>query len=55
MPLPTSSDGYFVMSKSTWNGNLGNVSGSDAKCLTDLTANTGWRGYTDAAARGILT
>ena len=53
-PLPGSSDGYFVMSKSTWTGNLGDLSGADAKCLTELTTNTGWRGYMDANSRGIL-
>ncbi len=56
MPLPTSSDGYFVMSKTTWKGNLGgSLAAADAKCLTDLTTNTGWRGYPDANSRGILT
>ena len=54
--MPTSSDGYFVMSKSTWNGNLGgSLAAADAKCLTELTTNTGWRGYPDANSRGILT
>ena len=47
--------GYFVMSKTTYTGNLGGDSGADAKCLTDLTTNTGWKGYTDANARGLLT
>ena len=55
VPLPGPSDGYFVMSKSTWNGNLAGLAGADAKCLTDLTTNTGWHGYGDANARGILT
>jgi hypothetical protein len=31
------------------------LSGADAKCLTDLTTNTGWKGYADANTRGILT
>ena len=52
--LPGSSDGYFVMSKTTWTGNLGQQAGADAKCLTDLTTNTGWKGYVDANARGLL-
>jgi hypothetical protein len=52
---PSASSGYFVMSKTTWNGNLGGLAGADAKCLTDLTTNTGWRGYADANARGLLT
>jgi hypothetical protein len=52
--VPTSSDGYIVMSETTWNGNLGQQAGANAKCLTDLTTNTGWKGYTDANARGLL-
>lgn len=60
---PTAADGYFVMSKSMWNANLQAASGvstsgaaaANALCLTDLTTNTGWRGYADANARGILT
>lgn len=51
---PTGTNGYFVMSKTQWNGNLGGVTGADAKCLTDLTTNTGWRGYADANSRGLL-
>ena len=47
--------GYFVMSNGTWNGNLGDLSGADSKCLTDLTTNTGWKGYSDANVRGLLT
>ena len=56
VPLPTSSDGYFVMSKSTWTGNLGgSFAAADALCLTDLSTNTGWKGYADANTRGLLT
>lgn len=47
--------GYFVLSKSTWNGNLGGIDGANAKCLTELTTNTGWMGYATANARGLLT
>ena len=43
------------MSESTWNGNLGDLAGADAKCLTELTTNTGWKGYAEANSRGILT
>jgi hypothetical protein len=50
-----SGTGYFVMSKSTWTGNLGgSLTAADALCLTELTTNTGWKGYADANARGIL-
>jgi hypothetical protein len=52
--LPGPHDGYFVMSKGTWTGNLGDLSGADAICLTDLTTNTGWRGYAEALADGKL-
>jgi hypothetical protein len=51
---PGAGSGYFVMSKSTWNGNLGGLAGADALCLTELTTNTGWKGYADANARGLL-
>lgn len=46
--------GYFVLSKTTWNGNLGTMPVADAKCLTDLTTNTGWKGYATANANGQL-
>lgn len=38
---------YFVLTKSTWNGNLGGLSGADAKCLTELT-NEDWMGKSTA-------
>jgi hypothetical protein len=47
-------NGYFVMSKNQWNGNLGGAAGADAKCLTELTTYN-WKGYAEANARGILT
>lgn len=50
---PTSGVGYFVMSKSTWNGNLGDLSGADALCLTELATNTGWKGYAQECQRAI--
>ena len=52
---PGAGTGYFVMSKTTWNGNLGDLAGADTKCLTELTTNTGWKGYAAANAGGILT
>jgi len=51
---PGAGNGYFVMSKSTWNGNLGDLSGADSLCLTELTTNTGWKGYAEAEADGKL-
>lgn len=47
--------GYFVLSHSTWNGNLGGLVGADAKCLTELTSTyTNWRGYSTANSNGQL-
>lgn len=46
---------YFVLTQSTWNGNLGGQSGAHAKCLTELTTNTNWMGYATANANGSLT
>lgn len=55
-PTAPSGSGYFVMSKTQWDGNLGGISGADAKCLTELSVtNTGWNGYADANSRGLLT
>lgn len=51
--LPPSSTGYFVLTAGQWNGNLGGVSGADAKCLTDLTDNN-WLNKADAVSRGLL-
>jgi hypothetical protein len=46
--------GYFVLSHDTYDGNLGGLSGADAKCLTDLTTHTGWMGYATANSNGQL-
>ncbi len=52
---PPAGSGFFVLSKSTWTGNLGgSFAAADAKCLTELTTNTGWRGYATASANGQL-
>jgi hypothetical protein len=53
-PTVPSGHGYFVMSGGTYNGNLGTLSGADATCLTDLTTNTGWKGYSTANSNGQL-
>jgi hypothetical protein len=50
----TPTTGYFVLTQTTYNGNLGNVSGANAKCLTELTTNTNWKGYAKANAQGLL-
>src|SRR5581483_1144590 len=48
-PTTPAGSGYFVMSKTRWTGNLGTgLAGADALCLTELTTNTGWRGYAAA-------
>jgi len=52
-PIPAGS-GFFVLTKGTYNGNLGGRSGANATCLTDLTTNTGWFGYSTANSRGEL-
>jgi hypothetical protein len=46
--------GYFVLSGGTYTGNLGGLSGADAKCLSDLMTNTGWMGYASAYGSGQL-
>ncbi len=53
-PTTPSGSGYFVMSGTTYNGNLGGLAGADALCLTELTTNTGWMGYSTANANGQL-
>lgn len=60
---PTASTGYFVMSKGTYNGDIdgyasagGNtdLAAADAICMSELTTNTGWKGYAEALADGKL-
>ena len=47
--------GYFVLTATTWNGNLGGLAGADAKCLTELgTTYTSWRGYSTANSNGQI-
>lgn len=53
-PTVPSGNGYFVLSKGTYNGNLGGRNGADATCLTELTTNTGWVGYSTANTNGQL-
>jgi len=56
MMAAPSHPGYFVLTAATWTGNLGGLSGADAKCLTKLTTNhTTWKGYPVANANGQLT
>lgn len=55
-PSPPSGSGYFVLTHTTWDGNLGGIAGADAKCLTELgTTYTSWRGYTTANSNGQIT
>jgi hypothetical protein len=53
-PTSPSNSGYFVLSSGTYNGALGGPSGADATCLTELTTNTGWLGYSTANTNGQL-
>jgi hypothetical protein len=53
-PTIPAGSGFFVLSHDTYNGNLGDLSGADAACLSDLTTNTGWKGYATANSRGEL-
>ena len=52
--ITTLKAGYFVMTNATFNGNLGGLSGADAKCLADLNAND-WKGKADSTAGNLLT
>lgn len=53
-PVAPAGSGYFVLTATTWNGNLGGVSGADAKCLAELTGNTNWKYYSAANSNGQL-
>ncbi len=53
-PSSPSDSGYFVLSSGTYTGNLGGLAGANSTCLTDLTTNTGWIGYSTATANGQL-
>lgn len=53
-PTAPSGSGYFVLTQSTYNANMGGVTGVDSKCLTELTTNTNWKGYSTANANGQL-
>lgn len=55
-PTAPSGSGYFVLTHTTWTGDLGGITGADAKCLTELsTTYTSWRGYATASSNGQLT
>ena len=53
-PVAHPGTGYFVMTQTTYDGNLGGLVGANAKCLTELTTNTNWMGYATALANGQL-
>src|SRR5258707_9791 len=46
--------GYFVLTNTTYDGNLGGLAGANSKCLTELTTNTAWAGYSSANSNGQL-
>ncbi len=52
---PYTQAGYFVMTETKWDGNMGGAAGMDQKCLTELTTKTNWKYYNDALAGGQLT
>jgi hypothetical protein len=41
-------NGYFVQTTTKWNGNLGGLSGANAKCLTELQTTYNWNGKANA-------
>ncbi len=54
-PTAPSGSGYFVMTQTQWNGNLGGLAGANAKCLSELTTtHTGWAGHSTANSNGQL-
>ena len=53
-PTSPSDSGYFVLSSGTYTGNLGGLYGANSTCLTELTTNTGWLGYSTANGNGQL-
>src|SRR5690606_20693223 len=50
-----SGSGFFVLTETIYDGNLGGLNGADAKCLTELTTKTNWKNYALAQANGQLT
>lgn len=45
--------GFFVLTDKTYAGNLGGISGANAACLAELTAQD-WAGKVEAASEGLL-
>ena len=51
----TQAAGYFVITKTTYNGAFGSLANADAACLTELgTTNKNWFGYAQANAEGRI-
>ena len=53
-PTIPAGSGFFVLTSGTYTGNLGGLSGANSTCLTELTTNTGWKGYSTANGNGQL-
>lgn len=54
-PTIPSGSGYFVLTKSSFAGNAHTTLPEwDSVCLTELTTNTGWKGYSTANSNGQL-
>lgn len=49
------STGYFVLTETEWDGNLGDFAGANSKCLNELTTNTNWKYHAEANSAGLLT
>lgn len=54
-PTAPTGHGYFVLTSTTYVGaNIGSLTAADSDCLTELTTNTSWMGYSTANANGQL-
>jgi hypothetical protein len=52
--LTKAPNGYVVLSAGVYDGNRGGLTGANSTCLTDLTTNTNWNGYSTAMSYGQL-
>lgn len=50
---PDPNRGFFVLTAARYSSNIGNLTGANATCLTDLT-NNDWNGKAEAVSRGLL-
>jgi hypothetical protein len=52
--LANSATGYFVLTETTYTGNLGQLFGANTKCLTELNTTYNWMGKSTASTNGWL-